>query len=120
VIEELTDERPSEVVFTGGASKGRLWPQIVADVLGVRVRVPVVKESTALAAAMYAGLGVGVYDDLDQVVEAVVRFERDVEPDLAVHHAYGDRYQRWREVYLRQLALSEEGLLRPLWRAAGT
>jgi autoinducer 2 (AI-2) kinase len=120
VIEELTGERPPEVVFTGGASKGRLWPQIVADVLGVRVRVPVVKESTALAAAMYAGIGVGVYRDLDQVVGAVVRFERDVEPDLAVHDAYRDRYQRWREVYLRQLTLSEEGLLRPLWRAAGT
>jgi autoinducer 2 (AI-2) kinase len=120
VIEELTGERPDEVVFTGGASKGRLWPQIVADVLGVRVRVPVVKESTALAAAMFAGLGVGIYRTLDEVVDAVVRFERDVDPDLSVHDGYRERYLQWREVYLRQLALSEEGLLRPLWRAAGT
>jgi hypothetical protein len=30
-----------EVVFTGGASKGQLWPQILADVLNCRVKVPV-------------------------------------------------------------------------------
>ena len=46
--------------------------------------------------------------------------ERDVDPDLSVHDGYRERYLQWREVYLRQLALSEEGLLRPLWRAAGT
>ena len=35
-----------ELVFTGGAAKGRLWPQIVADVLGLPVSVPAVVEST--------------------------------------------------------------------------
>jgi autoinducer 2 (AI-2) kinase len=120
VIEELTGDRWDEVVFTGGASNGRLWPQIVADVLGVRVRVPAVKESTALAAAMYAGIGVGIFGSLDNVVERVVHFERTFEPSQAAHDTYRELYPRWREVYLRQLALSEEGLLRPLWRAAGT
>ena len=35
IIEELTGRTYDEIVFTGGAAKGRLWPQIVADVLGV-------------------------------------------------------------------------------------
>jgi autoinducer 2 (AI-2) kinase len=120
IIEELTGSSWDEVVFTGGASKGTLWPQIVADVLGVRVRVPVVKESTALAAAMYAGLGVGTWGSLDEVADNWVRFERSFEPDPANHDVYRDGFERWREVYLRQLELSETGLLRPLWRAAGT
>ena len=34
IIEELTGRTYDEIVFTGGAAKGRLWPQIVADVLG--------------------------------------------------------------------------------------
>jgi autoinducer 2 (AI-2) kinase len=120
IIGELTGRTWDEVVFTGGASKGLLWPQIVADVLGVRVRVPEVKESTALGAAIYAGLGAGLYADLDEVVRRAVRFERTVDPDPVAHEAYGAHYARWREVYLRQLELSEAGILRPLWRAAGT
>jgi autoinducer 2 (AI-2) kinase len=120
IIEELTGMRPDEVVFTGGGSRGRLWSQILADVLGTRVTVPIVKESTALGAALYAGIGVGVYRDIHEVTAELCRFERTFEPDRAAHDAYAQHYARWREVYPRQLELSEAGLLRPLWRAAGT
>lgn len=120
IIEELTGLAPDEVVFTGGGSKGRLWPQVVADVLGCRVSVPQVKESTALGAAFYAGIGVGLYRDIHQVTADLCRSERTFEPDAAAHDAYVEHYARWREVYPRQLELSEAGLLRPLWRAAGT
>jgi len=120
IITELTGLQPDEVVFTGGGSKGRLWPQIVADVLGCRVAVPRVKESTALGAAFYAGIGVGLYQDIHQVTSELCGSERTFEPDAATHAAYAEHYARWREVYPRQLELSEAGLLRPLWRAAGT
>jgi autoinducer 2 (AI-2) kinase len=119
ILEELTGTRVEEVVFTGGAAKGSLWPQILADTLGVVVRVPAVKESTALGAALYAGLGAGLYDDLGSVVRRAVRFERTYEPDRTAHRAYGELYEQWRQVYAHVLELSEIGLLRPLWRAAG-
>lgn len=120
IIEDLTGLRPDEVVFTGGGSKGRLWPQIVADVLGRRVTVPRVKESTALGAAFYAGIGVGLYRDIQEVTTELCRPERTFEPDAGAHDIYAEHYARWRAIYPRQLELSEAGLLRPLWRAAGT
>lgn len=119
IIEELSGRTFDEIVFTGGAAKGSLWPQIVADVLGVAVRVPVVKESTALGAAIYAGLGAGLYADLDEVVDRVVRFERTVEPDPGARAAYDAHFARWAELYPRILGLSESGLLRPMWWPAG-
>ncbi len=64
IAREVTGEEYGQVVFTGGAARGRLWPQILADVLGAEVRVPAVTESTALAAAMYARLGAGLDDRL--------------------------------------------------------
>ena len=106
-------------MFTGGAAKGRLWPQVVADVLGVSVRVPVIKESTALGAAMYAGLGAGIYDTLAEVVDRLVRFERTVDPDPAARDAYDGHFARWRDLYPRILGLSDAGLLRPMWWPAG-
>ena len=48
IISELTGTSFGELVFTGGAAKGQLWPQIMADVLGVPVHVPAVTESSAL------------------------------------------------------------------------
>ena len=61
IIRELTGAQISELTFSGGAAKGTLWPQIIADVLGVPVHVPAVTESSALGAALCAGTGAGLY-----------------------------------------------------------
>lgn len=119
IIESIAGQVYPEVIFTGGAAKGRLWPQIVADVLGRPVKVPVVVESSAFGAAVYAGLGVGLYRDLDEVVERVVQFDRIIEPIPANRHIYEAGYERWAAVYRRVLELTETGLLRPMWWPAG-
>ena len=120
VIEEVTGETIDEAVFTGGASKGTLWPRILADVLGIPVRIPRVKESTALGAAMLAGIGAGVYPDIRTAAAEVVAFDRTVEPDSETHSRYLELYDSWLRIYAAELGLVEDGLLRPLWRAAGT
>ncbi len=119
IIREVTGRSFDEVVLTGGAAKGRLWPQIVADVLGLTVRLPEVKESTALGAAIYAGIGSGAYATLDEAIAQLVRFERSVVPSPAAHAAYDAHFARWSELYGRMLELSEDGLLRPMWWPAG-
>lgn len=120
VVEEIAGLDVGDAVLTGGAAKGELWPQIVADVLGVPVRIPLVKESTALGAAVYAGVGAGIYDDAARAADRLVRFERTHEPDAVAAAAYAELYEQWLELYRRSLELSEAGLVRPLWRAAGT
>jgi autoinducer-2 kinase len=120
IVQEITGIQVEEAVLTGGASKGTLWPQIVADTVGIPIRIPVVKESTALGAAIYAGVGAGLYDDAASAAREIARFERTVEPNPAAHANYLELYGKWLELYRRALELSEEGLVRPLWRAAGT
>ena len=119
IITSLTGLRFGEVVFTGGAARGRLWPQIMADVLGVPVHIPAVTESSALGAAICAGTGVGVYSGLLEPRAALRRRAATFEPDRAAAAAYDERYATWREVYRRMLEITDEGLLSPLWRAAG-
>lgn len=119
IAEEISGRTVEHVTLAGGAAQGTLWPQILADVLGVPVRIPVVKEATALGAAAYAGLGVGLYEDL-RCVTRLVQIEREVKPGEEAHIAYIELYKRWLEIYSRSLDLSEAGLTRPLWRAAGT
>ncbi len=120
IVEEVASIDVPDAVLTGGAAKGTLWPQIVADTLGVPVRIPAVKESTALGAAIYAGVGAGLYSDASSTAADLVRFERTFEPQPAAVAAYDSLYEKWLELYRRSLELSEAGLVRPLWRAAGT
>jgi glycerol kinase len=51
----------------GGGSANDLLMQLQADVLGVPVVRPVVRETTALGAACAAGLATGVWTDLDSL-----------------------------------------------------
>ena len=119
IIEELTGLEVGEAVLTGGAAKGTLWPQIVADTLGIPIRIPVVKESTALGAAICAGVGAGLYEDAQTAAGHLVEFERTLEPDVANAAIYRELYEQWLALYAGELELSEAGLARPMWRAAG-
>jgi autoinducer 2 (AI-2) kinase len=117
IIEEVVGREMSRILFTGGAAQGFLWPQIVSDVTGLPVDVPVVKESTALGAAICAGTATGAFTDTEAA--AFGRVERTFEPDPATHRTYTTYYQHWRRVYQELLSLSQRGLLRPMWWPAG-
>ncbi len=119
IIRELTGARVTKLTFTGGAAKGTLWPQIIADVLGLPVHVPTVTESSALGAALCAGRGAGFYSSLTELEGALHKRAATFEPEAAAVAAYRDSYARWLQIYPRMLELSEDGLLNPLWRAAG-
>jgi autoinducer 2 (AI-2) kinase len=110
---------PGSTVFTGGAAKGSLWPQIIADVLATPVHVPVVTESSALGAALCAGVGAGIYASLAELESGLRQRAGTFEPDPAAVTVYDERYQAWRQVYQRMTDLCDDGLLSPLWRAAG-
>lgn len=120
IVEEVTGREVDEVVMTAGASQGLLWPQVLADVLGRPVRVPVVKESAAVGAAICAGVGVGIYADPGEVARTGLEFESTFHPQPEAVDAYEALYENWGELYRRSLEIADAGLARPLWRAAGT
>ena len=120
ILESLTRRKTNEVVFCGGASKGFLWPRILSDVFGVRVKIPVVRESTALGAAICAGAGSGVFPSVRETGRKLVKWDRELEPDMKVHQKYRELYAQWSKVYSKMLTMTEEGLVEPMWRAAGT
>jgi autoinducer 2 (AI-2) kinase len=119
IIGELTGLQIGELVFTAGGAKGHLWPQIIADVLAAPVHVPVVRESSALGAALCAGVGAGSYASLTEMEPDLRQRAATFDPDPAAVAAYDERYQAWRQVYQRMIDLCDDGLLSPLWRAAG-
>ncbi|MBL7210766.1 MAG: autoinducer-2 kinase [Desulfobacteraceae bacterium] len=120
VLTELTGKSPNEITFCGGSSKGFLWPQIIADVFGVDVKVPVVKEATSFGCAMCVGIGAGLFKSPQDAVEKWVETERVFHPDAKAHEAYKKCFERWNEVYTEVMNIVNKGLLTPMWRAPGT
>ena len=119
LVKETTGNEPEELVFAGGAAKSPLWAQILADVTGKVVKVPVVKEATALGAAVLAGYGVGIYSSISKGAEHVVKLEHIYKPVKENHTLYEDLYRKWRKVYQAQLVLAENEITNSMWKAPG-
>ena len=120
IVRELSGTNFDSVVFTGGAARGQAWSQLLADVLGTVVRVPEVTESTSLGAALYARSAVGLESTIEEAGKRAVRWNREVEPQKAAVSTYDELYGSWFEINGCVLNMTEDGLLKPLWRAAGT
>ena len=106
---------PEKIVFAGGAAKSKLWPQLLSDVLGLPVDVPVVKEATSLGAAILAGKGIGLYPDINEAAKKFVKIEKTFTPNTANRAIYDKAYQNWREAYKPMLKLSDDGVTRYMW-----
>lgn len=119
LVQESTGHMPSEVIFASGASKSPLWSQILADVLGIPVKVPAVKEATALGAALIAGYGAGIYPDISAAAKRLVKIDHTYLPNMENHKVYCKMYVQWKKLYAAQLALVNEGLTTPMWTAPG-
>jgi len=118
-IKAFTNLEIKEIVFAGGASKGALWCQILADVTGCKIRVPKVREATALGAAMAAGVGAGIYESIVKAAEALVVWDKEYLPDSENSTKYAAIKEQWQQVYANQLSLVDRGLTQSMWKAPG-
>lgn len=118
-IKEFTDIKIEAIVFAGGASKGKLWSQIVADVTGCRVKIPKVTEATALGAAMAAGVGVGIYRDMASVAKELVAWDKTYEPNMENKKVYDEIKIKFQRAYEAQLKLVDDNITTSMWRAPG-
>lgn len=118
-IADLLGAFPESIILGGGAAKGTLWPQIVSDVLGIPVKTPVVKEATALGAAMFGMVGVEWYDSITDAQKEIVQYDREFAPQNETRAVYDEAYAKWQRAYAPQLELSDSGVTQSMWRAPG-
>ncbi len=108
-----------EIVFAGGASKGELWCQILADATGKPIKVPEVTEATALATALAAWVGIGSFASLPEAAEHTVRWQRFYTPNTTHYAQYQELTDRWNTAYAAQRALVDQNVTQAMWKAPG-
>ena len=88
----------TQVRASGGGARSALWRQILADVFDVEIVLTNVTEGAAFGAALLAGVGTGLYRDVAEACDTVIKLTDRVEPgpNRAV---YADYYPIYRELY---------------------
>jgi xylulokinase len=92
-------EEMERVRVSGGGAQSHLWLQIIADVLNVELATVNTTEGAAFGAALLAGVGRGIWSDVDAACEAVVRETGHVSPRSEAAERYADLYPLYRELY---------------------
>ncbi len=99
-----------EVRCGGGGARSRLWRQIQADILGKTVLRMDVHETSALGAAMLAAISLGVYRDLEEAAENMVKVADRHEPNFEHHRKYLKAFKLYRKLYDASKTLYDESL----------
>ncbi len=100
-MERDAGRKLSELRVDGGASAMDVLCQFQADLLGISVRRPRQRETTALGAAFLAGLGAGVWSD--EELTDLWKLDREFEPRMSRDEA--DQLQtQWRRAVERSRA----------------
>ncbi len=87
-----------EVRVTGGGEKSALWNRIKADVLGVDVVQVTRGEGAPLGAALLAGYGVGLFNDLNDTAARWIGTSAPVQPDSERRAIYDIRLKRYKKL----------------------
>jgi xylulokinase len=88
----------TQVRASGGGARSALWRQILADVFGAEIVTVNVTEGAAYGAALLAGVGAGVYHDVESACDAVIKTTSRDKPSDA-RSVYAEYYPRYRALY---------------------
>jgi len=89
----------SQVRVSGGGAKSALWRQILADVFNAELVTVNTTEGAAYGAALLAGVGAGVWPDVDAACAAGIKVTGSTKPQADVSAKYEALYAQYRQLY---------------------
>ncbi len=89
---------PTYARCANGGARSKLWKQVTADVLGIRLEQVADHPGSSLGAAFCAGMGVGAFSGWHEI-EKYIRISTVTEPDMDNHARYDKMFVLYREIY---------------------
>src|SRR5215213_2255885 len=88
-----------EVRVSGGGAKSLLWRQILADTLDADLVTVNTTEGAAYGAALLAGVGAGVWPNVDTACAQTIAIRDHVTPNQQASEIYKSLYEQYRNLY---------------------
>lgn len=89
----------TQVRVSGGGAKSPLWRQILADIMDAELVTVNTTEGAAYGAALLAGVGAGVWHDVDTACRRTIQVTGSTQPNPAAVTEYERWYQVYRNLY---------------------
>jgi len=89
----------SRIIAVGGASRSRLWLQMLADAAGVKVVKPEIEESALLGGAILSAVSLGIKKSVSEAVKDFCSIKETLQPDEANQRIYRRSYKKYSELY---------------------
>ncbi|MDI3524409.1 glycerol kinase GlpK [Kosmotoga sp.] len=102
IMERDTGIKVNRLLVDGGVTRNNFLMELQSKVLGVTVDRPIVKETTALGAAMLAGLAVGLWDK-----ETLAGIRKSEVVFTPTRKELEDEYKKWKEAIKRSMNWAE-------------
>ncbi len=87
------------ISINGGGAKSRLWCEIIANVLNVKVVKLNANEGPAYGAAILAAVGSGLFPTVEAACASFIRVSESIEPDREKAELYNSKYSIFKEIY---------------------
>lgn len=84
---------------TGGGAKSKCWMQMKADMLGVPFEALKTTDSGTVGSAMMTGVAIGLYKDLYEAADIMVKVTDRYEPNMSRHEQYMNIFKRYEKLY---------------------
>ena len=89
----------TQVRASGGGTKGALWRQIMASVLGTELVTVNTTEGAAYGAALLAGVGAGAWTDVLTACKSCIQITGNTQPEPSQVDLYREAYTIYQELY---------------------
>lgn len=89
----------TQVRVSGGGAQSPLWRQILADVLDSELVTVNTTEGAAYGAALLAGVGAGVWSDVDSACAETIAVTGETKPNPSSVEQYEPVYKQYRALY---------------------
>lgn len=83
----------------GGGARSPLWRRIMANVLNMRLELPLSEQGPGMGGAMLSMVACGAYETVQDCCNALVSAASVVEPEPALAAKYEKRYRQFKEIY---------------------
>jgi xylulokinase len=88
-----------QIRLSGGGAKSALWRQILADIFDAELVTVNTTEGAAFGAALLAGVGAGVWSNVDDACAQTVFVRDSIIPNSQAVETYRAMYQQYEKLY---------------------
>ncbi|MCP4451343.1 MAG: hypothetical protein GY809_07775, partial [Planctomycetes bacterium] len=99
VMESNLKCKLEQITIAGGVAQNEFWIQNKVDMLGMPMEVSDIQDATPLGCAMLAGVGVGLYRDMDEAYERVKKSGKVYQPNKNLTKQYARLFEIYKAMY---------------------